>query len=497
MIHVSASHQTQRRRGIDSASEPPSVPLCIDLDGTFIKSDLLLEGVLRLLRHRPLLALRLPFWLAQGKTYLKKQLATQLPEPVSPPPVNEEIRSWLDEEKAKGRRIVLVTASHEAALGPIKGLFDFDKIYASNDRLNLKGENKAKLLVKLFGERGFDYAGDSRADEIVWKHARKAIPVFHSRRRLAAMSKKFDVDRTFCTNFTSWPDWVQALRVHQWAKNMLIAVPFFVGHHYDTVWQVAGLFAAFIAMSFCASGTYLWNDLLDLEYDRAHPRKRNRLAASGKATIPGIVAASCVMVGSGLIGGFFLDVTFGFLLLGYIATTLSYSLYFKRVAIADIFVLAFLYLSRIIAGILISEAILSFWIFAFTFLLFLSLAAAKRFVELKMRTEEGARTLHGRGYQKEDLPTISGFGIATGVASGIVLGLYSHSEQVIELYTRPQWFWGICVIALYWITRMWFCTHRGLMHDDPLVFALKDRCTWFLAATGIALVLLAQPTPGT
>ncbi|MGB1129606.1 MAG: UbiA family prenyltransferase [Haloferula sp.] len=472
------------------------IPLCVDLDGTFIRSDMLIEGVLRLLRHHPLQAWKLPLWLSRGKQTLKGELARAIDPPETAPPVNQEIEAWLKEEKAKGRRILLVTASHTEALGPVRNLFPFDEIIASDDTTNLKGSQKADYLVDRFGEKGFDYAGDSKSDTAVWDRARKAIPVFHSKRRLAKAEETYDVDRTFCTNSTSWPDWVKALRIHQWAKNLLIALPFLAGHHFQTGWQLAGLFASFLAMSLCASGTYLWNDLLDLEYDRAHPRKKKRLAASGKTSLERIIIASCSMVGFGLIGGFMLSSTYGLLLIGYIATTLSYSLYFKRIAIADIFLLALLYLSRVVGGIIISDAVISFWLFAFTFLLFLSLAAAKRYTELRMTADRGDQGIQGRGYNNEDFPTISGLGLATGVASCIVLGLYSNSEQVLSLYQRPEWFWGICVIALYWITRIWFLTHRGLMHDDPVVFALKDRGTWILGLLGLACVIIAYPQPG-
>ncbi|MEM1085061.1 MAG: UbiA family prenyltransferase [Verrucomicrobiota bacterium] len=472
------------------------VPLCVDLDGTFIKSDLLFEGLLRLLRHRPSLVFKLPGWASEGRAKLKSHLAAALPPPASPPPVNTELESFLREEKEKGRKILLVTASHRDALGTISELFPFDGIIATDDHTNLKGEAKAKVLIENFGEKGFDYAGDSSADEAVWDHARKAILVFHSEAKMERLAENYEVDRTFCTNQTSWMDWFRGMRVHQWAKNLLIAVPFLAGHHFQTAWEIAGLFAAFLAMSLCASGTYLWNDLLDLEYDRLHPRKRERLAASGRTSIPRIGLASLALVGGGLLGGFYLNPSFGLLLLGYIVATLSYSLFFKRVALADIFVLAFLYLSRVIGGIIIvPQAVISFWLFAFTFLLFLSLAAAKRHVEIQMTTDKGNDDVQGRGYIARDLPAVSGIGIATGVASCIVLGLYSVNDKVTELYDRPQWLWGICVVALYWISRIWFLTHRSLMHDDPLVFALKDRGTWLLALAGLACVLLAHPLP--
>jgi 4-hydroxybenzoate polyprenyltransferase len=219
------------------------------------------------------------------------------------------------------------------------------------------------------------------------------------------------------------------------------------------------------------------------------------LAASGRTSLPRILLTSTVLVGAGLSGATLLDPTFGLLLVGYIVVTLAYSLHFKRIAIADIFVLAFLYLSRVIAGILISEARVSFWLFGFTFLLFLSLAAAKRFVELQQTRERGDDDIAGRGYRAGDLGMVSALGVSTGVASCIVLALYSNSPQVSLLYARHEWIWGLCVIGLYWITRIWFLAHRGRMHDDPVVFALKDRSTWCLTLAGLLCVILAQPVP--
>jgi 4-hydroxybenzoate polyprenyltransferase/phosphoserine phosphatase len=471
-----------------------NVPLCVDLDGTLIYSDLLFEGVLRFLRQHPLSAWRIPLWLAKGRARLKGEIARAVQPPATSPPVNSEVLAWLEEEKSAGRKIVLVTASHEDALGPIRELFAFDEILASTDSLNLKGATKANLLCERFGEGGFDYAGDSSADAAVWEHSRKAIPVFRSRQQIAAAEQKYDCSRSFYVPPTSWVDQSKSLRIHQWVKNMLIAVPLIAGHHYHDPWQLAVFACAFLSMSLCASGTYLWNDLLDIDYDRAHPRKMRRLAASGRSSLLRILIASFILTGVGLISALILNWMFGLLMLGYIAATLSYSLYFKRVAIADIFLLTFLYLSRVVAGIIIiSEAKVSFWLFGYSFLLFLSLAAAKRYVELRLIADRGDDGILGRGYIREDLPMVSSLGIATGIASCIVLSLYSNSSQVTELYQRPEWFWGICVIALFWITRIWFLTHRGLMHDDPVFFVIKDRVSWILALAGLVCILLAQP----
>jgi 4-hydroxybenzoate polyprenyltransferase/phosphoserine phosphatase len=480
------------------SEEPKSistVPLCVDLDGTFIRGDMMWDAVLRLLRSNPLLLLRVPLWLSSGRQILKSKLTQHAPPPLLAPPINQRLLTFLLEEKSKGRSIILATASHRSALEPILQAFPFDDVLASDDTINLKGSAKAKALVERYGEKGFDYAGDSTADEAIWQVARKAIIVQRSRRLVQRWNAMFDVEKVIPTgDRTTWKDWAKALRVHQWSKNLLIAVPFLVGHHYNEPWQLAGLIAAFLAMGICASGTYLWNDLLDMDHDRSHITKKDRLAASGRTSVQRLISTSLLLVIAGLCGAFYLKWQLGLLLCGYIITTLAYSLVLKRIAIADIFILAFLYVSRIMAGILISQAIVSFWLFSFTFLFFLSLAAMKRFVELRRTTAPGNQSmLAGRGYQQEDLSMVSEFGISTGIASIVVLGLYSNSTQVTALYQNPEWFWGVCVAALYWITRIWFLTKRGVMHDDPVIFAIKDRGTWLIAAFALACVILASP----
>ena len=376
------------------------------------------------------------------------------------------------------------------------GLFPFDEVIATTDRTNLKGRHKAEALVERFGDRGFDYAGDSAADVHVWRHSRKAIIVNQSARRVRELEQQVEVAREFPPAKVSWGDWFGALRVHQWIKNCLIALPVVAGHHLHSLQQLVPLLVAFLAMSLCASGTYLWNDLLDLEYDRAHPRKRRRLAASGRVGITRVAGVSVVLVIAGLVGGSLLKAEFGVVLVAYIATTMAYSLFFKRLLVADMFVLAALYLLRIVGGVVVSEAIATFWLLTFTTLLFLSLAAAKRSVELQLASALGGGRLHGRGYHSEDLTVVSVLGIAAGVASCVVLGLYTHSDHVRSMYRAPEWLAGGCLVALYWITRFWLLTHRGLMHDDPVVFALRDKATWVLGAIGLGCFVLAGPIAG-
>ncbi|TAE77372.1 MAG: UbiA family prenyltransferase [Verrucomicrobia bacterium] len=472
---------------------PEAVPLCVDLDGTFAQATLSHESLPRLTRQRPLRLILLPFWWIGGLARSLKRLAQSNPAPARPPAADEPLEAFL--QAARKLRQPLHRLGHESRNPPSA----IDRLFASHEIIhctpNLTGEAKAALLVARFGEKAFDYAGDPEHAKALEKHARRVFVIHPTTRSIQPIGQDTNDTQIPRHHASTWQDWIKALRIHQWAKNLLIAIPFLVGHHYHAAWQLAGLLAAFLSMSLCASGTYLWNDLLDLDHDRAHPRKKQRLAASGKTSIPRIALAALSLVTIGLGSGFLLAPSFGFLLIAYIAATLTYSLYLKRIALADIFLLAFLYLSRLVAGILISEAVISFWLFAFTFLLFLSLAAAKRFVELNAHSGTGETKLHGRGYQTRDLPLLSQLGIASGIASCIVLGLYSNSPQVTALYRHPEWFWGICIASLQWITRIWLLSHRGEMHDDPVVFALKDPITWLTGAAGIACLLLAAPIP--
>jgi hypothetical protein len=392
-------------------------PLCVDLDGSLIHGDLLHDHLLRFIRSKPHHLWRLPVWLASGRLRLKAALAEHAPaKPGQAPPPNQSLLDFLHKEQRKGRPVLLVTASHRDALHGIAGLFPFDEILASGEGINLKGEAKAEALVRRFGEKGFDYVGNSRADEAVWARSRRAYIVHRCPHRLRDWQERFKVERVFEPAPTAgWRDWTKALRLHQWAKNLLIAVPFLADHQFRTWHQIALFASAFAAMGLVASATYLWNDLLDLDFDRVHPSKSKRLAASGRVSLPHVAAVSLALTIAGFAAALWLKPIFALLLGGYVILTLAYSFYFKRVPLADIFALSFLYLSRVVAGVVVAETKVSFWLFSFTFLLFFSLAAVKRFVEVR-QTERGAALIPGRGYRGDDLELLSELGIASGVA---------------------------------------------------------------------------------
>jgi 4-hydroxybenzoate polyprenyltransferase len=285
---------------------------------------------------------------------------------------------------------------------------------------------------------------------------------------------------------------IRALRPHQWAKNSLILVPLLAAHRVsDPGSLLAGLLAC-AAFSLCASSVYLVNDLLDLEADRAHPRKSKRPFAAGDLSLlAGLALAPCLLAAAVIIAAF-LPQKFWLVLGTYYALTCAYSFALKGLVLVDALALAGLYTLRIIAGSAAVAVPLSFWLLLFSVFLFLSLAFVKRFAELEgLRRQQRLRAA-GRGYHVEDLSLLQSLGTAAGYLSVLVLALYINSPEIEPLYSRPKVIWILCVLMLYWISRVWMMAQRGLMHDDPVVFALKDPQSLgigLLAAVTVALAV--------
>lgn len=466
-----------------------TLPLVIDLDGTLIRSDTLHEQTLRLLRDSPLATLRLPFWLSAGKASLKKRIAQRVGIDPKSLPYNAELLEWLKAEKTAGRRLVLCTAADKSIADPIARHLDiFDEVIASDGTTNLAGRHKADALVERYGSTGFDYAGNSSADLHVWERARRAVVVNASAGVTSTARSICEVERVFPTPRTSMRTWVRALRAHQWAKNVLLFVPLLAAHDVENVQSWLSMFLAFVAFSLCASSVYIGNDLFDLDSDRLHPRKRHRPFASGQ--IPawvGVVLApillGCSLAIATLVSPRFLEWV-GI----YFGLTCAYSWGLKRVVLVDCIALAMLYTVRIIAGAAAADHVLSFWLLAFSVFLFLSLAFLKRYAELHGTDLGESEKLHGRGYFNADAGLILSMGVTSGYASVLVLALYLNSDAVLRLYRAPEIMWGSIPVLLFWVSWMWMQAHRGEMHDDPVVFALKDRGS-LLAGASFALVL--------
>lgn len=466
------------------------IPLCVDLDGTLIRSDLLIESALALFSRNPLNLFRFLIWLAQGgRAHLKHQIALRSPLQVETLPFNAEFIDWLKTEH-EVRPLVLCTASDRIqaeAVAVHLGLFS--DVMASNGKFNLKGSNKAAALNAQYGAGKFDYAGDASIDLQVWKHARGAVLVGVPDAVRRAAERTCVVKRVFPRVKGTWKAWIKAMRLHQWLKNLLIFVPLLAAHRLLDPTAVLHSGIAFLTFSLCASGVYLLNDLLDLNADRRHPHKRMRPFASGRLPLVMGLFAAFLLTCAAFAVAFLTIPKFALILLGYYILTISYSLFLKRIVMLDVVILAALYTTRIIAGTVAIDLELSFWLLAFSMFIFLSLAMLKRYTELLTMQESGYNRPSGRSYQVDDLSLIQSLGSASGYLSVLILALYINSPASQALYTHPQVLWLLMPLLLYWISRAWMVAHRGTMHDDPVIFAVKDRTSRLVIVLGAIIVI--------
>lgn len=464
------------------------VPLCVDLDGTLVRTDLLVESWFALLKRSALLAFVAPFWLITGKARLKHEIAHRVDLDVQSLPYDKAFLEYLRDQYQQGRQLVLTTASHEKYAKQVaEHLGIFNEVMASNGQTNFSGAEKHRLLVERFGNGGFDYAGNSRADFEIFPHARRSILV-NPEPGVEQTAKRFgNVESVFRHESGGSVAYVHAMRPHQWIKNLLVFVPLAAAHELGNLALLGQAILAFVAFGLCASSVYLLNDLLDLTADRAHMRKRSRPFASGAASVKVGVALIPLLLAAAVGVAAVLPISFLAALVVYYFSTLAYSLWLKGKVLVDVLVLAGLYTLRILAGAAAVAIAPSFWLLAFSMFLFLSLAMVKRYSELLDLMGAGKNAAKGRGYEVTDLATVQSLGAAGGYCAVLVLALYINSDDVRISYARPEMIWLLCPLFLYWISRMWQRAGRGEMHDDPIVFALKDRISRWV---GVALVLV-------
>ncbi|MGC9419096.1 MAG: UbiA family prenyltransferase [Rhodovulum sp.] len=464
--------------------------LVVDLDGTLLRSDMLYESFWSAFGRdwrSPFLSVAA---VSRGRAALKNHLASASAVETATLPYDEEVIAFIEAWRQSGGRAALVTASDQAFAESIAThLGIFDEVHGSDGQLNLKGERKGRFLEERFGPKGFVYMGDAAADLPIWQRAAKAITVNAPAALRREAERVAESAEHLETKARSATPYIKALRPHQWLKNVLVFLPMLAAHQLDGPTLVLSLLA-FACFSLVASSVYVLNDLLDLAADRAHPRKKNRPFASGRIPIAHgtWMAAGLLFLGALLavsIGGNFLLVMAAYYLL-----TAAYSLHLKRRIVIDICVLAGLYTARIVAGGVATGIPLSVWILAFSVFFFLSLAAVKRQAELIDSAERGKLTASGRGYNVDDLPIISMIAIGAGYVSVLVMTLYVNSPVVTELYAYPETLWGVCAILLYWITRTVMVAHRGHMHDDPVVYAAKDRISQMCLLVILGFVLI-------
>jgi 4-hydroxybenzoate polyprenyltransferase len=477
------------------AANPDSVtpiPLCVDLDGTLIRSDLLLESLLLLVKRNPLFLLRAVLWLVRGRAVLKAEVAARVTLNAASLPYNKSLVAWLKGERGTGRGVWLCTAANEKlATNVANHMALFDGVIASDSSANLAGKHKAARLIERFGDEGFDYCGNERRDLAIWRHARGAIVVEGGRRLEREVESERPVVRTFPSEGSRYKAALRALRPHQWAKNVLLFIPLLAAHRLTDLSGLTGALLAFVSFCLCASSVYVLNDMLDLEADRNHPRKSKRPFASGELPLSAGFLLFPALLGVGALIALFLPPKFQIALAAYYATTVAYSFLLKRLLLLDAVALAGLYTLRIIAGSGAADVGLSFWFLLFSVFLFLSLAFVKRYAELDaLRRQQRLQAL-GRGYRVEDLSVLQSFGTGAGYLSVLVLALYINSPEIQALYHRPKVIWILCILMLYWISRVWMTAHRGSMHDDPVVYALRDRVSLGIGVLAAITVAIA------
>jgi 4-hydroxybenzoate polyprenyltransferase/phosphoserine phosphatase len=475
-----------------SAAEVADVPLCVDLDGTLLRSDSLWESLLLLVRDKPTTLWRLPAWLMSGKARFKEQVARHAVPDASVLPYREDMVERIRAERSAGRRIFLCTAADQRiATAVAKHLGCFDGVAASNGSVNVSGTEKVNAIRAMIGTGPFDYLGDGPSDLPVFRAARRVTVVDPSRMLEARLQGLSAVDR-IRTPDTRWRAIVKALRVQQWAKNFLVFVPLFLAHQTTNPELLRRALWSFAAFCLGASAIYIINDLLDIESDRRHPRKRRRPFAAGTLPIPwGMALAPVMLLGAAAIATFALPPMFGALLATYIVATVAYSVHFKRRGVVDVLILAGLYTLRLLAGAVATGVEFSVWLGAFSMFLFLSLAFVKRYTELLLMEGSRDEWFHGRGYNRGDLEIIRGMGPASGYLAVLVLTLYLNSDTVSQLYRRPAALWLIAPLLLYWITRVWLRAHRGQILDDPIIATMKDKVSYLVALMVVAVLVVA------
>ena len=453
-------------------------PLIVDLDGTLLRTDMLLESAFAFIRIHPLQAYSLFSWLMVGKANLKSRLAAAVPLDVTALPYDGQVLAFLRQEKVGGRTLVLATASHRdyaEAIANHLGLFD--RVLATQGDFNLSAYSKRDVLVREYGEKGYDYIANSQDDLSVWASAHSAYLANPESGVEAAAIRQGNVARVIHTPGRPWRAWTQQLRLHQWAKNGLIFVPLLASHRIAELDLLLTGLIAFLLFGLCASSVYLLNDLLDMEDDRQHASKRLRPLASGTVSIKDALLALPTLLMVAFAGSvWLLPWKFTLTLLCYYGLTLAYSLVLKRIMVVDVITLALLYTVRIVSGTFAFDIKLTFLMLAFSMFLFLSLALVKRYAELRESRNRGKteRTC-GRSYYPADLEMVASLGASAGNLSVMVLALYIQDQSTLALYRHPQVIWLACPMLLYWVTRTWMIAHRGWMHDDPVVFAMKDR----------------------
>ena len=275
-------------------------PLVVDLDQTLVKTDLLYESFANTvglgLGHQ----IRIAGALSRGKAALKSYLAGHSRIDYARLPYDESVIELINEARAGGRKVYLASACdivHARAVNDYLGVFD--GVFASDGIINLSGSAKADAIVAAFGEKNFDYIGNSKADIPVWKRARACYAIRLPDSIYQSLIRDGMTIQRLETQGNLVKSWLKAIRIHQYAKNVLVFVALVTSHSFNLS-AFGDAVLAFAAFSLAASAIYIINDLVDLESDRRHPRKRLRPFASGDLPINRASVAVGILIAGAL-----------------------------------------------------------------------------------------------------------------------------------------------------------------------------------------------------
>ena len=473
------------RLGRTNLQTETDLPLAVDIDGSLLRSDLLMETFFKAIAVDFFATLALIMRSLFDRPKLKAGLAAIAQLDLSLQPVNEEVLAYC--RKWRGP-VVLASASDLSLVEALAAQHGFaDRHFGTTAGANLKGRKKAERLVDEYGEQGFVYIGNAISDLKVWRHAAKVVAVSPNKillRKIEALGKPVTTLRASANP----KKLLRGARPHQWVKNLLLLLPTIANHDsdLDSLWT---LLLAFLAFSFAASSIYYVNDLLDLEADRKHDTKRFRALASGAVSIPLALAFTLALMAtsislSAVVGPAFLAVV-----LIYMASSLAYSFKIKRLRWVDIIFLAGLYTLRVIAGGLAVGIGISGWLVSFVFAVFFALGAVKRMTELAKAKTEGR--VPGRGYAKPDLDDLLNIAVTAAVGAILIFGIYTYSDTARALYPN---LWELRLAGgtvAIWLSRMIWLGYKGRQDYDPIVFAATDKIGLGIAATGLLLLLHA------
>jgi 4-hydroxybenzoate polyprenyltransferase/phosphoserine phosphatase len=459
-----------------------SLPLVVDLDRTLLATDSLHEQIAAAFFVNPMALLACFLQLFRGRAAFKAAVASRGGLDVNVVPLSEPFVTWLRERHAAGRELHLCTAAHQSIADAFAARLGLFMSATGSGVINLKGQRKAEYLRKLF-PGGFVYAGDSRADLAVWRQADGIVLVRTTPavdRAARALGKP--VEANFPAERYGIGDWLRAIRMHHWSKNVLVFLPLLLGHDWVNRHAVLDVAMGFVDLLVLISSTYLVNDLADLESDRAHWSKCHRPIASGRISIVSASVASVIGIVGALVVACWIAWPFAIALASYLVITLGYSFGLKKIPLFDTFIIAGLFTLRLIMGAALAQQPYSEWLLAFSMVFFFSLATAKRHTELLRTVAKGG--VSSRGYRADDTIVTAVFGMGAGMSSLIILALYFAEDSFQHgLYKRPGFLWVMPLLVAILIGRIWLVAQRGELNDDPVSFVLRDR-----AMLGLGLI---------